>query len=50
MINNVEDIFAFPDLNVFNSDNSFILSCGRNAQVTFVEKPQLKIKFINIEI
>ena len=26
-----------------NSDNSFIFSCSRNAQITFSEKPQLKI-------
>ena len=28
---------------MFNSDNSFIFFCSRNAQVTFVDTPQLKI-------
>jgi len=43
MINNVKDIVVFQDLKVFNDfDNSYMFSCSRNAQVTFVEKPQLK--------
>ena len=39
----MEDIVVFPGLNVFNSDNFYIISCSRNEQVTFVAKPQLKI-------
>ena len=27
----------------FDSNNSYMFSCNRNAQVTFVENPQLKI-------
>ena len=30
-------------LKVFNSDNFYMLSCNKNAQVNFVEKPQLEI-------
>ena len=40
-INNVEEILVF--LEVFNSDNAFKLFFSRNAQVTLVEKHQLKI-------
>ena len=29
-------------LKVFNSDNSYMFSCSRNAQVNFLEKPQSK--------
>ena len=35
IINNVEDIVVFLGLNVFKSDNSYMFSCRRNAQVTF---------------
>ena len=38
----VEDTF-FEVFKLFNSDHFYIFSCRRNAQVTFVEKPQLKI-------
>ena len=37
----------------YNSDNSYMLSCSRNAQVTFEEKSQLKysvFKIIKINI
>ena len=30
----------------FNSDNSHIVSLGGTAQITFVEKPQAKIKSV----
>ena len=44
MTHNVEDIIVFLGLkHVFNSDHYYMFSCGRNAQVTSVEKPQLKI-------
>ena len=43
LINNVED-FVFLGLKLFNSGNwSYMLSCSRKVQVTFVEKSQLKI-------
>ena len=42
LINNVEDVVVFLGLKVLNSEN-FFFSCSRNAQVTFVEKTQLKI-------
>ena len=29
----------FLGLKVFNSDNFFLSSCNRNAQINFVEKP-----------
>ena len=35
--------FFFRSLKVFNSDYSFMLSSSRNAQVTIVEKSQVKI-------
>ena len=53
LINNLEDIDIFLGLKMFNSDNFYMFSCSRNAQVTLVEKPQLKIisfKLININI
>ena len=46
LINNVQDIVVFflgLKLQVFNSDISYTFSCSRNAQVTFVEKLQMKI-------
>ena len=43
LINNGEDIVVFLGFKVFNSDNSYRFSCTSNTQVTFVEKPQLKI-------
>ena len=50
LINNVEYI-CFPALKLINSDNPYTFSCGRNAQVTSVEKPQLKIiSFLIINI
>ena len=39
----VEDIVVFIGLKVFNSDNSRMFSLSKNARVTFVEKPQMKI-------
>ena len=33
----------FLGLKMFNFDHSYICSCSRNAQITFLEKPQLKI-------
>ena len=32
----------------FNSDNSYMFSCNRNAEVTFIEKPELKIIWFKI--
>ena len=43
MIKNVEDIVVSRSLKVFNSNNANMFSCSRNAQVTFVENPKLKI-------
>ena len=43
LINNVEDIVVSQGLKMFISDDSNMFSCSRNAQVTFVEKPELKI-------
>ena len=43
LIDTVEDIVVFLGLKVFNSDETYTFSCNRNAQVTFVGKPQLKI-------
>ena len=43
MINNVGDIIVLLGLKVLSNDNSKRLACSRNAQVTFVEKPQFKI-------
>ena len=43
LLNDVEDIVVFLGLKVLYSDNSYMFSCSRNAQVTFVENPQLKI-------
>ena len=37
------DIFVFLGLKVYFSNSSFIFFCSRNAQLPFVEKPQLKI-------
>ena len=42
-MNNFEDIVVFLRVKVFNSDDSYMFSCGKNAQVTLVEKPHLKI-------
>ena len=39
----MEDIIVFIGLKVFNSDNFSIVSEERNKQVTFAEKPQIKI-------
>ena len=39
----VEDIVVFIGLKVFNSDNSRMFFLSKNARVTFVEKPQMKI-------
>ena len=38
LINNVDDIVIFPGLKMFNSDNFYMFSCSRNAQVTLMEK------------
>ena len=49
----MEDIVIFLGLKVFNSDHSYMVSCSKNAKVTFVEKPQEKIiifKKIKIEM
>ena len=43
LINNMERYCRFLGLKVFNSDNSYMFSCSRNAQATEVEKPQLQI-------
>ena len=43
LINIVEDIVVLLGSKVFNSDNSNMISCSINAQVTFLEKPQLQI-------
>ena len=43
LINNAGDIVVFLVLNVFHFNRLYLFSCCRNAQVTFVEKPQLKI-------
>ena len=43
LINNAEDIVVFLGLKVFHSKNSSMFSCSKKAQVTFVEKSQLKI-------
>ena len=40
LIKNVKDTFVLPGLKL---DNSVKFSCGRNAQVTFVNKSQLEI-------
>ena len=50
-INNVEDNVVFLCLTVLNSDNLYMFSCSLNAQVSFVEKPQLKtIGFQNFKL
>ena len=43
LINNAKDIDIVLGLKVFNSDISYMFSCNKNAQVMFVQKPQLKI-------
>ena len=44
LIKTVEDIVVFQGIKVFDFDYSYIISCIRNAQVTFVKKPaQLNI-------
>ena len=40
---NVEDIVVFLDLKLFNYNSCYKFSSCRNAQGTFLEKPQLKI-------
>ena len=42
IIYNVEDIDVFLEFKVFNSENSQRFSSRKNAQVIFVENPQLK--------
>ena len=42
----VEDIVIVRDLKVSISDNSNMCSCSRNAEITFVEIPTLKIKLL----
>ena len=50
LVNNVDDIVVYSFKSVY-SDTSYMFFCRRNAQVTFVEKPQLKIyKITNIDI
>ena len=52
-MNNVEEIVVSLGLKALNSLNSYIFFCGSNLQVTFVEKPQLKIislKKMNVDI
>ena len=44
LISNVEEMVGFLCLKLLNSNNSYVLSSTRNRQVSFVEKPQLKIK------
>ena len=41
-MNNAKDIVVFLWFKIHNSDNSYMFSCNRNAQVTIVRKPQLK--------
>ena len=43
LINNMEDIVVVLGLKVFDSNKSYPISSSRNVQVTFVEKPHLKI-------
>ena len=53
LIDNMEDIVVCLGLKLFNSDNTKTFFCNRNAQVTFVEEPQLKLisfKIINIDL
>ena len=42
LIKNVQDIVVMLGLKVFNYDNSYMFSCRRNAQITFVETTGLK--------
>ena len=48
LIYDVEDIVVFIVKSV-NSDNSCMFSCSRHAQVTLVDKSQLKITSIQIK-
>ena len=41
LINNVEQIVVFLVLKVFDSDISYMFSCSRSAQVTFVKIQQV---------
>ena len=43
LIKNVEDIVVFINLKVFNSDNSQMFSCNRNAQISFAENSHVKL-------
>ena len=45
----VQDIVVSQGLNQFIANNSYIVSSSRNAQVTFVENAQLKIKSFKIK-
>ena len=47
MIPDVQGIVVFLGIKVFNFYNSYMFPCFRNAQVTLVEKPQLKIISVN---
>ena len=51
LIKTVEDIVVFQGINVFDFDYSYIISCIRNAQVTFVKKPaQLRVTEVRSKI
>ena len=43
LTSNVKDIVIFLGLNAVTSDNSYLFSNSKNAQVTFVEKRQFFI-------
>ena len=43
LTDNMEDIVVVLGLKVFDSNKSYRISSSRNAQVTFVEKPHLRI-------
>ena len=49
LINSLEDVVAFLGIKVSNSENSYMFSCSRNADVTFVEKPQFKMSVFKIK-
>ena len=43
LINNVEIFDVFLGSTVSDSNNSYMFFCRKNAQATFIGKPQLKI-------
>jgi len=48
IVTSLEDIVVFPGLKVFNSDNSCMFFCSRNAQVTSVNNPNENNQFSKI--